>query len=78
MKLSLFDNNDNMTMGVGFWSTKQFTIGISIQTVTIWDEPIQKVNNKSRIIDTAYLLLWMSKLLSFSKTYAWWFDQLRS
>ena len=44
---------DNATMGVGFWTIQKFTRGISVETVRIWDDPIQIANNKYRMIDTA-------------------------
>ena len=47
---------------------------ISMYTVKIWGDPIQKANHKARIIDTAYSLsLWTSNLLSFSKVQVHWF-----
>ena len=53
MELSPFDNTDDSTMGVEFWIIQKFTRGIIAETVKIWVDSIQKVNNKYRIIDTA-------------------------
>ena len=40
-------------MGVGFWIIHKFTArGISVEIVKIRDDPLQKANNKSSIIDT--------------------------
>ena len=55
-------------MGVGFFRQK-FSIGISVETVKIWDDPIQIANNKSRLIDIAQLMFHKSKLLTSSKVY---------
>ena len=70
MELLSFNNTDDAAiMGVGFWILQKLTRGINVEIVKIQDDPIQKANNKSRIIDTASLLTWMSKLLSSSKVH---------
>ena len=73
-----FNNTGDRTISVGFWIIQKFTRDINVETVKIWDNPIQIADNNSRIIDTAQLRFHTSTLLSSTKVYVRFFCQLRS